>query len=239
MSALTEILTQNEKFKDYIKQIKLKNTPISILGLVDVAKSQWIAATIQSEIRPVCIITYNELQAKKLYEDLQYFNKNVVLFNKKEIVTYDYVAESKELLYKRIDILNKIYNKEADIIITTIEACMQEMISKKDLYKDIIKFEFNKEYKFEELKESHPVLKNIEYSIVTNGLLLTEERLRRLHQLKVAIAISIDGCDEKANQMRVDTAGNTVFNKIIKTLDLAKSIEIPVSLSITLTEESI
>ena len=61
--------------------------------------------------------------------------------------------------------------------------------------------------KFEELKESHPVLKNIEYSIVTNGLLLTEERLRRLHQLKVAIAISIDGCDEKANQMRVDTAG--------------------------------
>ena len=93
--------------------------------------------------------------------------------------------------------------------------------------------------KFEELKESHPVLKNIEYSIVTNGLLLTEERLRRLHQLKVAIAISIDGCDEKANQMRVDTAGNTVFNKIIKTLDLAKSIAIPVSLSITLTEESI
>ena len=93
--------------------------------------------------------------------------------------------------------------------------------------------------KFEELKESHPVLKNIEYSIVTNGLLLTEERLRRLHQLKVAIAISIDGCDEKANQMRVDTAGNTVFNKIIKILDLAKSIEIPVSLSITLTEESI
>lgn len=94
-------------------------------------------------------------------------------------------------------------------------------------------------YRFEELKAAHPVLNNIEYSIVTNGLLLTEERMKRLHELKVSIAISIDGCDEKANQMRVDTAGNTVFHKIVKTLDLAKSIHIPVSLSITLTEESI
>ena len=154
MSALTEILTQNEKFKDYLKQIKLKNTPISILGLVDVAKSQLIDATMQSENRPVCLITYNELQAKKIYEDLQYFNKNVVFFSKKEIVTYDYVAESKELLYKRIDVLNQIYEKKVDIIVTTIEACMQDMITKEELYKNIIKFEFNKEYKFEKLKET-------------------------------------------------------------------------------------
>ena len=154
MSALTEILTQNEKFQDYLKQIKFKNTPISILGLVDVAKSQWIAATIQSEIRPVCLITYNELQAKKIYEDLQYFNKNVAFFSKKEIVTYDYVAESKDLLYKRIDTLNKIYENRVDIVITTIEACMQDMISKEELYRNIISFEFNKEYNFEQIKKS-------------------------------------------------------------------------------------
>ena len=47
MSALTKILIQNEKFQDYLKEIKLKTTPISILGLVDVAKSQWVAATMQ------------------------------------------------------------------------------------------------------------------------------------------------------------------------------------------------
>lgn len=93
--------------------------------------------------------------------------------------------------------------------------------------------------KFKELQATHPVLKNIEYSIITNGLLLSEERMKRLYELNVAIAISIDGCDEKANQMRVDIAGNTVFHKIVKTLDLAHSIQIPVSLSITLTEESI
>ena len=102
MNEITKALAQNEKFQDYIKEIKLKTTPISILGLVDVAKSQFISATAEETGKTICLITYNELQAKKLYEDLQYFNKNIVFFPKKEIVTYDYVAESKELLYTRI-----------------------------------------------------------------------------------------------------------------------------------------
>ena len=154
MNEITNILTQNVKFQDYIKEIKLKTTPISILGLVDVAKSQWIIATQEEIKKPICLITYNEIQAKKLYEDIQYFNKKVAFFNKKEIVTYDYVAESKELLYKRIDTLNKINENNVDIIITTIEACMQEMISKEELYKNVIEFKFNKEYNFEEIKEN-------------------------------------------------------------------------------------
>ena len=154
MNEIANILLQNEKFKDYLKEIKLKNGPISILGLVDVTKSLVVQSTFFNVKKPVCIITYNEIQAQKLYDDLKYFNENIVLFNKKDIVTYDYVVESKDSLYKRIDVLNKIYNKKANIIITTIEACMQEMISKEDLYKNVIEFKFKKEYNFEALKEN-------------------------------------------------------------------------------------
>ena len=154
MNEIASVLLQNKKFQDYLNEIKSKKSPISILGLVDVAKSLIVHSTNVDTKKPVCIITYNEIQAKRLYDDLKYFNENIVLFNKKEIVTYDYVVESKDALYERIDVLNKIYNKKVDIIITTVEACMQEMISKEDLYKNIIKFEFNKEYNFEVLKES-------------------------------------------------------------------------------------
>ena len=154
MNEIANSFLQNVKFADYLKEIKMKNSPISILGLVDVAKSVVVYSTNLDTKRPVCIITYNEIQAKRLYEDLKYFNDNIVLFNKKEIVTYDYVVESKDVLYERIDVLNKIYQNKADIIITTVEACMQEMISKDDLYKNIIKFKFDKEYNFEDLKEN-------------------------------------------------------------------------------------
>ena len=154
MNEIANILIQNKKFQEYLNEIESKQGPVSVLGLVDACKSQFVCSTKIESKKPICIITYNEIQAKKLYEDIKYFNDNVVLFNKKEIVTYDYVLESKESLYDRIEVLNKIYSKKTEIIITTIECCMQEMISKADLYKNIIKFEFNKEYNFENFKEN-------------------------------------------------------------------------------------
>lgn len=153
MNEIANILTQNEKFKDIVKEIKLNTTPISILGLVDVAKIQFASALLEQTNKKICIITYNEIQAKNLLKNLNYFNKKVVYFPKKEIVTYDYDVESKDLIYERMDALNKIYTNEAQIIVTTIEACMQEMIAKKDLFSNIISFEFDKDYNFEEIKQ--------------------------------------------------------------------------------------
>ena len=67
MNAIINNLIDNEKFKDYLKNINEKISPINILGLTDVGKVQFLVAT-KSEIKgPVCLITYNELQAKKLF----------------------------------------------------------------------------------------------------------------------------------------------------------------------------
>lgn len=93
--------------------------------------------------------------------------------------------------------------------------------------------------KFNNLRNTEKCIKNIQLSMVTNGLLLTKERALRLKELGVAIAISVDGFTEKANSMRVDTAGNVVYTRILKTLDMCKEIGIDVSLSVTLSEETI
>ena len=80
---------------------------------------------------------YNKLSFEKLYES------TIKEYPKREIVTYDYIAESKDLPYERIESLNRIKNGNVDIIVTTVEACMQEMISGKDLYSNTIEFKFN------------------------------------------------------------------------------------------------
>lgn len=90
-----------------------------------------------------------------------------------------------------------------------------------------------------ELRSEERCIRNIEMSMVTNGLLLDEARVSRLRELGVAIAISIDGFTEEANNMRVDLAGNPVFSRILNKLDLCKKMGVDVSLSVTLSEETI
>ena len=133
-------LEENEKFKELVKEINLKKTPISISGLEFVSKS-YLASGLQYNLkRPICIITYNELQAKQILKNLSFFGEKIEYFGKKEIASYDYISGSKDLPYTRIDVLNRIYNRDVKIIVTTIEAVMQKIVPQKVLYKNILTF---------------------------------------------------------------------------------------------------
>ena len=139
MNILINELENSKKFSEIINHIKTKQSPISLSGLSDMGKIQILASLNNNLNKNICIITYNQIQAKRLLKDLEYFNKNIAIFPKKEIVTYDYIAESKDLPYERIQVLNNIHNNKVDILIITIETIMQNMIPKNVLYKNDIK----------------------------------------------------------------------------------------------------
>lgn len=115
--------------------------------------TQIVSALHEFGKQPICILTYNEIQAKKIYEDIKNFTEKVVLFSKKEIVTYDYFAESKDLPYQRIEALNEIISKKNLIIVTTIEAVMQKLPCKKCIYQNELKFKIGEIYSLEEVKK--------------------------------------------------------------------------------------
>lgn len=156
MNFLIKTLEENKKFQELTKQIS-KTGPIAISGLVDVEKLHVLAAIFNETKRPMVLVTYNEIQARKLYQDLKKLIKQTYFFPKKEITSYDYVAQSKEIEYKRIDVLNKMYlakqQKEPIIIVTTIEAVMQKMVAKDTLYQNVIDFEVGKTYLLDGIKE--------------------------------------------------------------------------------------
>lgn len=161
MNTIIGELGRSEKFIDLLKNIENKQSPVAISGLTDVGMLQNIEAIHEFGKKPICIITYNEIQARKLYEDLRYFNENVVLFPKKEIVTYDYIAESKDLPYKRIEALNQIKSKRNLIVVTTIEAILQKLPQKKILYQNELNFKVGESYSLDDIKQK---LVNLGYS---------------------------------------------------------------------------
>lgn len=154
MNTILGKLGKNSKFIEILNKLeKEKDSPIEISGLNDVGMVQIGAAINEFGKKPICILTYNEIQAKKIYEDIRYFTDKVVLFSKKEIVTYDYIAESKDIPYKRIETLNKIKSKKNLIVVTTIEAVMQRLPEKNVLYKNELKFKIGDIQNLDEIKQ--------------------------------------------------------------------------------------
>lgn len=140
MNSMIEILEKYDKFKAYIKDIEKGITPIMLSGLTNGGKSHFTYATSFYAQKPICMITYNELQAKELIQDLSYYTKDIYYFPKREFMLYEVEAQSQDAVNQRIDCLNAIYQKQAKIVVTTAEAMMQKMITKTDLYQHILHF---------------------------------------------------------------------------------------------------
>ncbi|MBR3720316.1 MAG: transcription-repair coupling factor [Clostridia bacterium] len=116
-------------------------------------KIQTIAGLNESLEKNICVITYNQIQAKRLLKDMAYFTQKAAIFPKKELVTYDYIAESKDLPYERIEVLNNIRGNKIKVVILTIEALMQDMVSKDVLYRNSIKVKVGDTLSIDYLKQ--------------------------------------------------------------------------------------
>ena len=166
MNTIIGELGKSPKFVSLVKNIENTKSPIEISGLTDVAETSVVAGINEFTKRPILLVTYNEVQARKLAENIKYFTDKVYVFPKKEILTYDYVAESKDLPYERIDVLNKIYDNKNIIVVTTIEAIEQKILSKAELYKNTLNFEIGKRCNIDEIKQKLVDLGYIRYELI-------------------------------------------------------------------------
>ena len=82
MNSLLKVVPNFKKFNDYIFDIKKGTTPIMLSGLTDVGKVHMAYATKFYTEKPICIITYNEMQAKRIIKDLDYFGETIRFFQK-------------------------------------------------------------------------------------------------------------------------------------------------------------
>ena len=74
MNTITGELGKSQKFIDLVKNIENKTSPIAISGLVDVGESSILAGLIEYIKRPIILVTYNEIQAQKIVNDIKYLD---------------------------------------------------------------------------------------------------------------------------------------------------------------------
>ncbi|HHW57549.1 MAG TPA: transcription-repair coupling factor [Clostridia bacterium] len=118
---------------------KRKGT-VLVYGLTDSQKAHIAYYIMKKFNKKVLIIVPDEVQARKMYEDLNSFTfGNASLFPKREVLFYKIDAASQEIISKRLQVMKRLTEEGAHGIVASVDAALGKLIPL-DLFK---KYRFN------------------------------------------------------------------------------------------------
>ncbi|MFP4698472.1 MAG: transcription-repair coupling factor, partial [Eubacteriales bacterium] len=126
MEAFIKPFKELEEYKSIVKEIESDTFPIYISGCIDSQKSHLLYGLGHRKKYNI-IITYNELKAKEIYEDMRFFKDNVYLYPAKDVVFYSADIHSNYIVSKRLEIIRKIIEDEEAVIIMTIDSAIDHL----------------------------------------------------------------------------------------------------------------
>ncbi|NCC14852.1 MAG: transcription-repair coupling factor [Clostridia bacterium] len=138
MKALTEPLLELEGYQNVLEAIDKNHTPVFASGVIDVEKSHLLYAIKEHSQKPLLILTYSELRARQLLEDISFFYKNPIYYPAKDILFYSADVHSMEMNRQRFAVLERLLSGERPIIVASAEALLDRYPQKESFSKFIL-----------------------------------------------------------------------------------------------------
>ena len=139
-SELFKPLANLRAFQHVLEADSKNSSPLLLTGMMDSQKCHVIGALREHKEVPLLVITYSELKAKEIYEDLVFFvdrADELFLYPAKDTVFY--AADTKSLLItkERFAAINALIKGERPIIVASVEALF-DRLSPPDVFIDHI-----------------------------------------------------------------------------------------------------
>ncbi|KAB7704306.1 transcription-repair coupling factor [Bacillus aerolatus] len=122
MNSLQQILLQNNEIQSIFDGLSGGLKEQLAAGLSGSSRALLIAAAYEKTNKPTVVVTYNLLQAQKLYDDLLQFldEQEVYLYAANELIAAEISVASPELRAQRIEVLNHMVHQAKGIYIVPI-----------------------------------------------------------------------------------------------------------------------
>ena len=126
MQALLAPLQELAEYDDLRKALKKNSGPISLTGCVDSQKLHMIYGL--SDGFPIkVIVTYSDLRAREIYEEYQFYDRNVMLFPAKDLIFFQADIHGNQLVKERVRTMRRLLGRKPLTIVTTYAAMMSPM----------------------------------------------------------------------------------------------------------------
>jgi len=133
-----EPLLQLNEYSSICQNLAGKDYPVYVEGCVDAQKTHWMASF--SEEYPIkLIITHSEKRVKEIYEDYQFFDRNVYDYPARDIIFYSADVHGQLLVRQRLAVIQKLLEKEPVTVVTTIDGLMDSLLPPEKIAQQIIR----------------------------------------------------------------------------------------------------
>ena len=125
-NGLNNILKQSEDYKSIFSAIKCKKSPCQVHGLSESQKAYVSYCLFEDLGGQIILITHNDMEAKKLYDDIKVFTNDCMYFPIKEMV-FNVDVTSGDIKTDRLRVIKKVLDGKKIIVITSIDAIFYRM----------------------------------------------------------------------------------------------------------------
>ncbi len=127
MRTFTEPLKELKEFNEIRDNIKARNLPVQITGCIDSQKCHLIHG-LGEGFRFRVIVTYNDLKAKEIYEDLSLYEKEVYLYPAKDIIFYSADIHGNAIVRDRLQVIRRLIEQKDTTIVMSIDGGMDRLL---------------------------------------------------------------------------------------------------------------
>lgn len=137
MRALLTPLSELGEYEEIRKLLAGGKTSVALSGCADSQKLHMIYG-LGDGFRRKLIVTYNDLRAKEMYEDYQFYDRNVMLYPAKDLIFFQADIHGNQLTKERIKVFRRLAEETPLTVITTYDALMAPQASMEDWREHVI-----------------------------------------------------------------------------------------------------
>ena len=132
-----DLLTGSAEFESIIEEAQNGKFPIHVTGPSESVKAHFVMSVLAKTGKRGFIITYSEMQAKKLWDDISFFDRDAaIIVPETDMLLYRTEAADNSAENKRMEALIQVSEKK--VVILSVMSLLQYAVSKKDL--DLLTF---------------------------------------------------------------------------------------------------
>ena len=119
-----KLLDNSDEFSEISNALKNRISPFNISGVTESVASHLAFCVAKKCVRSAVLVAPDGVTARRLFEDMKFFDSDCMLFHDKELIFYDIDTSANDITAKRIQVLDYMLKNDDFTVITTISALL-------------------------------------------------------------------------------------------------------------------